>query len=161
GREYAATYRGVYVPEFRFYEYCARAYHPDLGRFITEVPKLFDARDYNLFRYFHNVPVDFFYPLATEPPWASSSRGAAPKQAENRAYNDRMAALQRSPRASLNGGTIAAGMVGQALMQQARREAQGISEGKENRSTAPQNLYRSHAKPLAPGLVVRVTGTFQ
>ena len=59
GREYAATYRGIYVPEFRFYEYRARAYHPDLGRFMSEDSKLFDAGDYNLFRYCHNDPIDF------------------------------------------------------------------------------------------------------
>ena len=60
GREYAATYRNnIYVPEFRFYEYRARAYHPDLGRFMSEDPKLFDAGDYNLFRYCHNDPIDF------------------------------------------------------------------------------------------------------
>ena len=57
GREYAATYRNnIYVQEFRFYEYRARAYHPDLGRFMSEDPKLFDAGDYNLFRYCHNDP---------------------------------------------------------------------------------------------------------
>jgi RHS repeat-associated protein len=63
GREYAATYRGIYVQAFRFYEYRARAYHPDLGRFMSEDPKLFDAGDYNLFRYCHNDPIDFTDPM--------------------------------------------------------------------------------------------------
>lgn len=31
GREYAATYQGTYVAAFKFYEYRARAYHPDAG----------------------------------------------------------------------------------------------------------------------------------
>jgi len=66
GREYAATYRGIYVAEFRFYEYRARAYHPDLGRFMSEDPKLFDAGDYNLFRYCHNDPVDFTDPMGLD-----------------------------------------------------------------------------------------------
>jgi RHS repeat-associated protein len=42
GREYNAN--------FGFNEYRARAYHPDLGRFMSEDPKLFDPGDYNLFR---------------------------------------------------------------------------------------------------------------
>jgi RHS repeat-associated protein len=51
GREFTST--------FGFYEYRARAYHPDLGRFMSEDPKLFDPGDYNLFRYCHNDPIDF------------------------------------------------------------------------------------------------------
>ena len=50
GREYRST--------FGIYEYRARAYHPGLGRFMSEDPKLFDAGDYNLFRYCHNDPLD-------------------------------------------------------------------------------------------------------
>ncbi|HZQ18310.1 MAG TPA: RHS repeat-associated core domain-containing protein [Terriglobales bacterium] len=55
GREYNAN--------FGFYEYRARAYHPGLGRFMSEDPKLFDAGDYNLFRYCHNDPVDNVDPM--------------------------------------------------------------------------------------------------
>jgi RHS repeat-associated protein len=55
GREYANL--------FGFYEYRARAYHPILGRFMSEDPKLFDAGDYNLFRYCHNDPVDLTDPM--------------------------------------------------------------------------------------------------
>ena len=55
GREYANA--------FGFYEYRARAYNPTLGRFMSEDPKLFDAGDYNLFRYCHNDPVDFTDPM--------------------------------------------------------------------------------------------------
>ncbi len=51
---------------FGFYEYRARAYHPDLGRFMSEDPKLFDAGDYNLFRYCHNDPIDFTDPMGLE-----------------------------------------------------------------------------------------------
>jgi RHS repeat-associated protein len=50
GREYRWAYG--------FYEYRARAYHAVLGRFMSEDPKLFDAGDYNLFRYCHNDPLD-------------------------------------------------------------------------------------------------------
>src|SRR5262249_37946600 len=48
---------------YGFYEYRARAYHPSLGRFTSEDPKLFDAGDYNLFRYCHNDPIDFTDPM--------------------------------------------------------------------------------------------------
>jgi RHS repeat-associated protein len=58
GREYSNM--------FGFYEYRARAYHAGLGRFMSEDPKLFDAGDYNLFRYCHNDPVDFTDPLGLE-----------------------------------------------------------------------------------------------
>jgi RHS repeat-associated protein len=58
GREFAAN--------FGFYEYRARAYHPSLGRFMSEDPKLFDASDYNLFRYCHNDPLDLTDPMGTE-----------------------------------------------------------------------------------------------
>ena len=54
GREYAAT--------FSFYEYRTRAYNPTLGRFMSEDPKLFDAGDYNLYRYCHNDPEDLTDP---------------------------------------------------------------------------------------------------
>ena len=66
GREYTATYRSTYVSTFSFYEYRARAYNPTLGRFMSEDPKLFDAGDYNLFRYCHNDPVDFTDPMGLE-----------------------------------------------------------------------------------------------
>jgi len=58
GREYAAL--------FGFYEYRARVYHPGLGRFMSEDPKLFDAGDYNLFRYCHNDPLDLSDPMGTD-----------------------------------------------------------------------------------------------
>jgi RHS repeat-associated protein len=55
GREYAGA--------FGFYEYRARAYNTTLGRFTSEDPKLFDAGDYNLYRYCHNDPLDFTVPM--------------------------------------------------------------------------------------------------
>jgi RHS repeat-associated protein len=63
GREYAVTYRATTTPVFNFYEYRARAYNPKLGRFMSEDPKLFDAGDYNLFRYCHNDPIDMTDPM--------------------------------------------------------------------------------------------------
>jgi RHS repeat-associated protein len=57
GREYD----GAWV-----YEYRARVYHSGLGRFMSEDPKLFDAGDYNLFRYCQNDPIDFTDPMGLE-----------------------------------------------------------------------------------------------
>jgi RHS repeat-associated protein len=68
GREYATTYRSTYTnAAFNFYEYRARAYNAKLGRFMSEDPKLFDAGDYNLFRYCHNDPIDFTDPMGMDP----------------------------------------------------------------------------------------------
>lgn len=74
GREYANL--------FGFYEYRARAYHPTLGRFMSEDPKGFvrraglgsapadwafaahpDEGEFNLFRYCGNDPIDFTDPM--------------------------------------------------------------------------------------------------
>jgi len=59
-------YTGREFSPFGFYEYRARAYHPGLGRFTSEDPKLFDAGDYNLFRYCDNDPIDMTDPMGTE-----------------------------------------------------------------------------------------------
>ena len=85
GREYAATYQKTYVANFGFYEYRARAYHPTLGRFMSEDPKLFvhragfgkapddwtfgahpDEAEFNLFRYCGNDPLDFTDPMGLD-----------------------------------------------------------------------------------------------
>ena len=55
-----------YTNLFGFYEYRARAYNPMLGRFMSEDPKLFDAGDYNLFRYCHNDPLDLTDPTGLD-----------------------------------------------------------------------------------------------
>lgn len=52
-----------YVSQFGIYEYRNRAYHPGLGRFMSEDPKGFDAGDYNLFRYVGNDPLDRTDPM--------------------------------------------------------------------------------------------------
>jgi RHS repeat-associated protein len=74
-----------YVSQFGIYEYRNRAYHPGLGRFMSEDPKLFvhraglgkapddwlfakhvDEAEYNLFRYCGNDPLDFTDPMGLE-----------------------------------------------------------------------------------------------
>ena len=71
GREYAGAWN---------YEYRARMYHSGLGRFMSEDPKLFDAGDYNLFRYCHNDPIDFADPMGTTDmrldPWPTHAQQA-------------------------------------------------------------------------------------
>ena len=77
GREYSAV--------FKFYEYRARAYHPGLGRFMSEDPKLFvhragfektpddwsfaahpDEAEFNMFRYCGNDALDFTDPMGLD-----------------------------------------------------------------------------------------------
>jgi RHS repeat-associated protein len=81
GREYL----GAWV-----YEYRARVYHAALGRFMSEDAKLFDAGDYNLFRYCHNDPIDFTDPMGTtderREPWYNH-------QEQAKALNRQMAHL--------------------------------------------------------------------
>jgi hypothetical protein len=42
----------------RIYDYRARMYQPELGRFLQPDPQEFAAGDYNLYRYCHNDPVN-------------------------------------------------------------------------------------------------------
>jgi RHS repeat-associated protein len=85
GREYSST--------FGIYEYRARAYHPGLGRFMSEDPKGFDGGDYNLFRYCHNDPEDMTDPMGLD--WifhGSDSDVASFRQAINYISEDRQMA---------------------------------------------------------------------
>jgi RHS repeat-associated protein len=99
GREYAAT--------FGFYEYRARAYHPKLGRFTSEDPKLFDAGDYNLFRYCHNDPLDLTDPMGLETNWS----GAGPQNPQNHAAIARLAEIRDLRELTGAGGAISTGML--------------------------------------------------
>ena len=105
GREYAATYRGTYVSTFSFYEYRARAYNPTLGRFMSEDPKLFDAGDYNLFRYCHNDPIDSVDPMGLQDTVATySPQQTSLKLAEDRSYNFIMGLMQRQFSSAISAG---------------------------------------------------------
>src|ERR1043166_2703934 len=84
GREYRWAYG--------FYEYRARAYHPTVGRFMSEDPKLFDAGDYNLFRYCHNDPEDLTDPLGLENVPGQFWAPTPERMAASSDYNDQMAA---------------------------------------------------------------------
>jgi RHS repeat-associated protein len=117
GREYAATYRSTYnVPAFTFYEYRARAYNTTLGRFMSEDPKLFDAGDYNLFRYCHNDPIDFTDPMGLD------MAGPAPTSTIEREdyYNRAMARAQWVGSDLMHNatGAMGIGMAGYAYAQQ-------------------------------------------
>jgi uncharacterized protein RhaS with RHS repeats len=50
----------------RVYDYRARLYQPELGRFLQPDPKEFVAGDYNLYRYCHNDPVNNSDPTGLE-----------------------------------------------------------------------------------------------
>jgi RHS repeat-associated protein len=47
-----------WISDMRIYDYRARQYQPELGRFLEPDPKEFEAGDYNLYRYCHNDPVN-------------------------------------------------------------------------------------------------------
>lgn len=47
-----------WLSELKLYDYRARLYNPELGRFMQPDPKEFAAGDYNLYRYCHNDPVN-------------------------------------------------------------------------------------------------------
>jgi RHS repeat-associated protein len=68
------------------YHYRARVYNAYLGRFMSEDPKLFDAGDYNLFRYCHNDPLDLTDPMGLDfgDPFSSADTAA---RDFNRIYN--------------------------------------------------------------------------
>jgi RHS repeat-associated protein len=71
GREYMGT--------FGVYEYRNRAYHPGLGRFMSEDPKGWDAKDHNFFRYCMNDPEDSTDPMGLDntidnPQWQQERR---------------------------------------------------------------------------------------
>jgi RHS repeat-associated protein len=47
-----------WLKELHGYDYRNRMYQPQLGRFMQQDPKEFEAGDYNLYRYCHNDPVN-------------------------------------------------------------------------------------------------------
>jgi RHS repeat-associated protein len=47
-----------WLSDLRIYDYRARQYQPELGRFLQPDPKEFAAGDYNIYRYCHNDPVN-------------------------------------------------------------------------------------------------------
>ena len=114
GREYAATYRSSYTnAALNFYELRARAYNPKIGRFISEDPKVFDAGDYNLFRYCHNDPIDFADPMGTEQDFATiAPREVSRMRADDNSYNFIMGLMQRQFNSA-----ISAGMAGYSAYQ--------------------------------------------
>jgi RHS repeat-associated protein len=55
-----------WIKELRLYDYRARMYQPELGRFLQPDPQEFAAGDYNLYRYCHNDPVNKSDPTGFE-----------------------------------------------------------------------------------------------
>jgi RHS repeat-associated protein len=56
-----------WLKDLKLYDYRARMYQPELGRFLQPDPKQFAAGDYNLYRYCHNDPVNKNDPFGLEP----------------------------------------------------------------------------------------------
>jgi RHS repeat-associated protein len=55
-----------WIKDLRLYDYRARLYQPELGRFLQPDPMQFAAGDYNLYRYCHNDPVNKSDPSGLE-----------------------------------------------------------------------------------------------
>jgi RHS repeat-associated protein len=108
GREYNAN--------FGFYEYRARAYHPSLGRFMSEDPKLFDAGDYNLFRYCHNDPLDLTDPMGLY----GEGAGWTPEQWKHFDQAQKTAANQLSNSASKLDKAVEAGKDSKAFKSESK-----------------------------------------
>jgi RHS repeat-associated protein len=58
-----------WLSDLRIYDYRARQYQPELGRFLQPDPKEFSAGDYNLYRYCHNDPVNKSDPTGLSDAW--------------------------------------------------------------------------------------------
>jgi hypothetical protein len=56
------------LADHRLYDFRARMYQPELGRFLQPDPKQFEAGDYNIYRYCHNDPVNRTDPFGLGPP---------------------------------------------------------------------------------------------
>src|SRR5438270_2457691 len=52
-----------WLSDLKLYDFRARLYQPELGRFMQPNPKEFGAGDYNLYRYCHNDPVNKTDPM--------------------------------------------------------------------------------------------------
>jgi hypothetical protein len=65
---------------------------------MSEDPKLFDAGDYNLFRYCHNDPIDMTDPMGLDEATGRLTSGTHDRvwDMDDRAYNNLMAAAQRN-----------------------------------------------------------------
>lgn len=112
---------------------------------MSEDPKLADAGDYNLFRYCHNDPVDFTDPMGLEE-----------KKEPIHTHTEHAKAIARlqgilNQKLMLGYGATQVGAL-QYTIQQAREQAQKISEGRENRS-GRQAAIPLKGQPYGPGLV--------
>ncbi len=54
-----------WLSDLRLFDFRARMYQPELGRFLQPDPKQFAAGDYNFYRYCHNDPVNHLDPSGT------------------------------------------------------------------------------------------------
>jgi RHS repeat-associated protein len=94
-----------WLSDLRIYDYRARQYQPELGRFLQPDPKEFDAGDYNLYRYCHNDPVNHIDPfglLKETYDYSDPKKEQAMRDIINRilARNDKWSAKVKEMRAS-------------------------------------------------------------
>ena len=118
GREYNQTYG--------FYEYRARAYHPVLGRFMSEDPKGFDAGDYNLFRYCGNDPEDHVDPMGLEINFAQTGAPVSGNHtAQALTIEEKISLWQKSMESSIGGERAANFLQNVTMAQMSQAPGQG------------------------------------
>jgi RHS repeat-associated protein len=129
GREYGGAW---------MYEYRARMYHSGLGRFMSEDPKLFDAGDYNLFRYCHNDPIDFTDPMGTQgdhpDPWPTHLRQAIGTDLSNA---ERISLWQKSMETSVGGENASRLLQLDTLARQLQGSSSGLEQSPRFRAFIP------------------------
>ncbi len=142
-----------YKSQFGIYEYRARAYHPGLGRFTGEDPKGFEAKDYNLFRYVGNDPLDKTDPMGLVGPGSNSPNDQPMTDSQELA---RLRA-QLNARLWSYGATALAPLYHQMTqLQQSMQGNQGLTIGQMTQG--PQQAQ--HAPKLDPTLLREMkTGT--
>jgi len=152
GREWAPVNLG-------FYEYRARAYHPGLGRFMSEDPKGFDAGDYNLFRYCGNDPEDRADPMGLQTIGDAAERAAEVQRSYMQSLGAaaRFGMMELADQTSLQGNAAAA-------MVNAYNNGTGSGAAQPSASQAGGTAGRTgapSASNYAPGEAYKATRTYE
>jgi hypothetical protein len=99
---------------------------------MSEDPKVFDAGDYNLFRYCHNDPVDLVDPMGLEENWAQTGAPISGNHAAQAIQVDitiarRISLWQKSMESSIGGERAFQTLQTKQFMDRLARQLQGAS----------------------------------
>jgi RHS repeat-associated protein len=120
-----------WLSELRIYDYRARQYQPELGRFLQPDPRQFEAGDFNLYRYCHNDPVNKSDPTGLDPIVVSPAENALALQGDTQNL------------AAMNANTWLFGLVSFEYSSTVFRDSQGNLT-----LSAPRTDY--HARDVRP-----------